>query len=91
MSKAIWELEDGSRTSLNFYEHDADGNLINKYREFSDSLTSNQIYNYNDDGKLLVEYFQRSDSISGTVTYEYDSDGNLFKANCDGLAGWFFG
>jgi hypothetical protein len=91
LEKAIWELSDGSRMSLNYYKHDTNGNLINKYREFSDGLTSNQLYEYDDKGNLIRENFQRSDSVFGTTTNEYDKNGRLTKAKCDGLNGWFFG
>ena len=91
LNKAIWELSDGSRASLNFYEHDKNGNLIKKYREFSDSLTSSQFYEYDDNGNLITEHFHRSDSISGITMYEYDNNGRLVKMNCQGLNGWFYG
>jgi hypothetical protein len=91
LDKAIWELDDGTRTSLNFYEHDTNKNLVKKYREFSDSLTSNQFYEYDNKGHLITEHFQRSDGVSGLTTYEYDKNGKLTKANCKGLNGWFFG
>jgi len=90
LEKAIWEFSDGTRTSLNIYKHDAKGNLINKTREFSDSLTSNQSYEFDEKGNLIVEYFERSDSVSGITTYEYNKKGRLEKANCNGLNGWFF-
>lgn len=91
LDKAIWELDDGSRASLNFYTHDINGNLIAKYREFSDSLTSNQIYEYDNQGHLVAEHFERSDSVYGITNYEYDDNGKLIKANCKGLNGWFYG
>jgi hypothetical protein len=91
LDKAIWELSDGSRMSLNFYKHDKNGNLISKYREFSDSLTSNQFYEYDDHGNLIKETFQRSDSVSGRTNYEYDKNGQLIHADCSGLNGWFYG
>ncbi len=91
LEKAIWELADGSRTSLNTYKHDEKGNLTNKYREFSDGLISNQYYEYDKNNNLIREIFERSDDTSGVATYEYDINGRLKNAVCDGLNGWFFG
>ena len=91
LDKAVWELDDGSRMSMNFYKHDSDGNLIEKYREFSDGLTSQQLYEYDDHANLIEETFQRSDGVSGTTTYEYDKSGRVVHADCDGLNGWFHG
>ena len=89
--KAIWELLDGSRNSINYYSYDKNCTLIKKYREFSDSITSTELFKYDIDGNLISENFQRSDSVSGIAIYEYDNNGNLSKANCKGLKGWFFG
>ena len=91
LEKAVWELLDGSRNSLNYYTHDEDGNLQKKYREFSDGLTSTQRYVYNEQGHLIAEFFERSDSVFGITNYEYDGEGTLLKAKCDGLNGWFYG
>ena len=91
LDKAIWELDDGSRMSLNFYKHNTNGNLINKYREFSDGLTSQQFYEYDNRSNLVKETFQRSDDVSGVTTYGYDKDGKLIHADCNGLNGWFYG
>ncbi len=91
LEKAIWELADGSRASLNIYKHDVKGNLITKYREFSDGLVSEQTYEYDEKGNLLKEIFERSDDVTGITTYEYDGNGRLEKANCKGLNGWFHG
>jgi len=44
--KTKWELLDGSRYSVNYHFLDQDGNLIRKYREFTDSITSNSFYKY---------------------------------------------
>lgn len=88
---AVWELLDGSRSSINFYTYDKNGNLIKKYREFSDSLFSSQIFEYDDKGNLITELFERSDGVKGVTNYEYDEKGELIKANCKGLNGWFHG
>ena len=52
---ATWKLLDGSRYSRNYHTYDHSGNLVRKYREFSDGLTSNTIYEYEpiDPGKSL--------------------------------------
>ena len=91
LEKAIWELEDGSRASINFYRHDEKGNIIEKYREFSDSLISVQRFEFDDNGNMTARHFQRSDSITGKTTYKYDNHGKLLKAHCMGLNGWFYG
>jgi hypothetical protein len=91
IDKAVWELTDGSRNSLNFYNCDEDANLVRKYREFSDGITSTQTYEYDESGNLTVEHFERSDGVSGVTDYEYDDNGLLIKAVCKGLNGWFFG
>jgi len=87
---AIWELLDGTRSSLNYYSY-RNGNLVKKYREFSDSLTSSNIYKYDENHHLISEYFERSDNVTGKTHYEYDDKGRLITAYCDGLNGWFFG
>ena len=91
MHKAHWQLNDGSRSSENFYTYDDEEKLIKKYREFSDGISSTQIYNYNEEGNLISEHFNRSDGVTGTTDYEYDENENLIKAICSGLAGWFYG
>jgi len=91
MYKARWELLDGSRNSVNYYTYDSNGNLIKKYREFSDGILSTLLYEYDENGNLLSEYFERSDSVIGITKYEYDENGKLLIADCHGLNGWFFG
>jgi hypothetical protein len=91
MHEAHWELLDGSRSSDNYYTYNEEENLIMKYRKFSDGITSTQIYEYDENGNLISEHFNRSDGITGTTDYKYDKYGKLVKANCNGLAGWFYG
>jgi hypothetical protein len=91
LSYAIWELLDGSRTSLNFYTQNPSGKLIKKYREFSDEKTSTQLFEYDENENLIRETFERSDGVHGVTSYEYDEDGKLLKANCEGLNSWFYG
>jgi hypothetical protein len=91
MHRAHWELNDGSRSSENFYTYDDEEKLIKKYREFSDGINSTQLYNYNEKGNLISEHFNRSDGVTGTTDYEYDENEKLIKTICNGLAGWFYG
>lgn len=91
MHQAHWEILDGSRSSENYYTYDEKGNLIKKYRKFSDGITSTQLYEYDEKGNLISEHFNRSDGVTGTTNYEYDKYEKLVKANCNGLAGWFYG
>jgi hypothetical protein len=91
MHKAKWALLDGSRYSINYHTFDKNGNMIQKYREFSDKVTSNLIYKFDEKGNLINEFFKRSDGVKGTVVYKYDSTGKLLKAECKGLNGWFHG
>jgi YD repeat-containing protein len=88
--KAIWELSDGSRWSVNYHEFDTLGNLVRKYREYSDSITSTQTYTYNENGQLIRETFNRSDGVTGNVEYIY-ANGRCRKADCMGLNGWYSG
>jgi len=91
MHRARWELLDGSRHSDNYHTFDVDGNLILKYREFSEGSTSSVVYEFDDDGNLVSETFSRSDGAAGKTTYEYGESGQLEKANCNLLNTWFTG
>lgn len=91
MYKALWELTDGSRCSVNYYSYDEKGSLVKKYREFSDGIISTQLFIYDKKNNLIEEYFERSDSITGKVNYNYDDTGKLINADCKGLNGWFYG
>ena len=91
MYKALWELADGTRCSINYYSYDKNGNLVKKYREFSDGIISNQIYKYDKDGNLKEESFWRSDSVTGIVIYSYNEAAKLVEADCKGMNGWFYG
>ncbi|MDF1551294.1 MAG: hypothetical protein P1P88_25965, partial [Bacteroidales bacterium] len=76
--KAVWELLDSSRYSINYYTLN-NGNVINVSREFSDKMTSEKTFNYNDNGQIINEYFHRSDSVEGTARYEYDTSKKVIK------------
>ncbi|MCJ7582081.1 MAG: hypothetical protein MUP98_16335 [Candidatus Aminicenantes bacterium] len=91
MVKALWQLLDGSRNSINYYSYDKNGNLTKKYREFSDGKTSTQLFKYNENGDLIFEDFNSSDGVKGETSYVYDTKGKLLEADCRGLNGWFFG
>jgi len=91
MDKARWQLLDGRRYSENYYTYDDKGNLVQKYREFSDSLVSNIVFKYNENQWLISEHFERSDGVKGETLYEYDKNGKKLKSICKGLNGWFYG
>ncbi len=91
MYKALWQLINGKRNSLNYYDYNKNGKLIKKYREFSDKKTSTQNFKYDSGGNLVFEDFSRSDGINGEVSYIYDESGRLKQADCRGLNGWFHG
>lgn len=88
---AHWQLEDSSRSSVNFYEYDSLGHQTGKYREYSDSLTSEQHFYYDANGLLVRQDFSNSDGVTGETTYEYDDQEVCIAARCKGLNGWFHG
>jgi hypothetical protein len=88
---AVWHLQDSSRSSVNNHSLDSSGNILVKYREFSDGITSLQHFEYDSSGNLVSEDFSRSDSVVGHVEYLYSEDGKLDYADCAGLNGWFYG
>ncbi|UCD38009.1 MAG: hypothetical protein JSW54_00540 [Fidelibacterota bacterium] len=89
--RATWELLDGNRSSANYHTFDRHGNLVAKYREFSDGITSLLKYEYDDQNHLIGEHFERSDGVTGTVRYEIGDDGKTVRADCKGQNGWFYG
>ena len=88
---AHWQLEDSSRSSMNYYEYDSLGNQTRKYREFSDGITSDQHFYYDANGLLTGEDFSRSDKVTGETAYEYNDQNVCITAICKGLKGWFHG
>ena len=88
---AHWQLEDSSRSSMNYYEYDSLGNQTRKYREFSDGITSDQHFYYDANGLLTGEDFSRSDKVTGETAYEYNDQNVCIAAICKGLQGWFHG
>ena len=88
---AHWQLEDSSRSSLNYHSLDINGNMIRKSRIFSDDIESEQEFKYDEAGRLVSEDFKRSDGVGGTTDYIFDENGTLVMADCRGLNGWFHG
>lgn len=88
--KALWILDDKSRSSINFYEYGLNGKLISAYREFSDGLFSYEFFTYNSLGNKISEHFYRSDSVSGYATYQYE-DNNIKQAVFRNHLGWLNG
>ena len=89
--RSLWQLTDGSRSSMNTYSRDSAGRITEKHRVFSDGKTSDQVYTYNSGGFLIQESFRRSDGVSGTATYLRDETGRIRSVDCRGLNGWFVG
>lgn len=86
--KVIWHLIDGSRSSLNLQDFDANGNMIKKVRLFSDHRDSTQIFIYDAENHLIKETFDRTDGVKGEAKYEYDAQGRLAKVDCRKWNGW---
>jgi len=91
MTIAVWERLDKPRNSLNFYSYDDKGNLIRKYREYSDRIFSEETYEYDANNNLKYEHFKRSDGIMGTSEHFYDEKGFLSKSICNKYKGWIDG
>jgi hypothetical protein len=89
--KALWQVYDNSRSGIVIYKHNEYGNIIEKNRVFSDSITIMQKFEYNKLSKLIIDDFKRSDGTIGLVKYVYDESGNLLKAICNKQNGWFTG
>ncbi|HUX97664.1 MAG TPA: hypothetical protein VMV47_18170 [Bacteroidales bacterium] len=91
LSRSTWKQLDNSRSSVNIYKYDFNGNIIEKYREFSDGLTSTETFEYDSDNQLLTEKFHRSDGYSNKANYLYNAEGEVIKAEWEGYHGWFTG
>ncbi len=91
MQRSFWTLLDKSRYSRNYHTYDSSGNMVLKYREFSDGLTSTNTYTYDGKGNILTDVYQRSDGRQGKVFYRYDDQNRQIEADCRGLNGWFNG
>ncbi len=90
MIKGFWSLDDQSRSSVNLYEHDAKGNIISSFREFSDGIISYELFEYDIFGKKRSELFFRSDSVRGSAEYFY-LNGIPEKVVCKKHKGWIEG
>jgi YD repeat-containing protein len=88
---AVWEQLDRDRWSLDSLNYDDRGNLVRRYREYSDGVTSEELYEYDAAGRRVNEKFSRSDGVTGTTTHEYDRDGNPTESHCSAFKGWFNG
>ena len=91
LTKAIWKLTDNSRKGIISYKYDNNGNIIEKYRIFSDSISIIQTFEYNLPSNLLIDNFERSDGTKGKVVYTYDKNEKLLQASCNKQNGWFTG
>lgn len=89
--KGYWQLLDSSRFSNNYYFYNHLGQLTEKYREFSDSVTSSVKYTYNKKGWKIAVDFSRSDGVTGKTVFEYKPNGVLHKIRCKKYNGWFDG
>lgn len=88
---AVWEQLDRNRCSLDSLTYDDRGNLVRRYREYSDGVTSEELYEYDAADRRVKEKFSRSDGITGTTTHEYDRDGDPTESHCAAYKGWFNG
>lgn len=86
-----WFLLDRSRYSANYYIYDDNGQLTEKYREFSDGLVSTQHFEHDSAGRVTKESFQRSDGVGGYADFTWDGSGRLLTADCHKFRGWFNG
>ena len=91
MHASTWMLQDQSRHSANYYVYDNSGQMVEKYREFSDGLTSTDTYEYDAAGHRVKEIFMRSDGVGGYAVYHWSERGVLLEAECDKYKGWFTG
>lgn len=90
ISRAFWTKKDSSRSSENYYEHDANGNIISAYRKFSDGKTSFEYFEYNLQGNKTYEAFHRSDNVSGFAIHQYEN-GQLKTSILNNYKGWLSG
>jgi len=91
MVKGRWQLLDTSRWSTNYYKNNEAGQLIEKYRIFSDKMTSSLKYEYDKSGRKSAEIFRRSDGVFGKSVFEYNEQGSPVRIVCNKYYGWFDG
>ena len=69
---AHWQLEDSSRSSLNYHVFDSNGNIVRKSRVFSEGMTSEQTFQYGyDEDRLVYEFWDFNGQWSQTFRWEY--------------------
>lgn len=88
--KAFWVTDDKKRSSINFYQHNAEGYLVSAYRIYSDSLTSFELFSYDSLGYKISEYFFGPGNKSGFTSYRY-KDNRLEQADMVNYKGWLNG
>jgi len=88
---SYWKLKNGERSSKNQYVVNEKGQIIEKSRIFSDSITSGKQFEYNLCGKMTKVTFTRSDGVEGSASYHYDEHGKLEYADCMNFNGWLTG
>ena len=86
-----WQLEDSTRSSWNYNEHDSMGHQTRKYREFNDGSTTDQHFYYDENGLMTGQEFTGSDGKIGETVYQYNDAQICTAAVCKGLNGWFYG
>jgi len=91
LTKGLWYLLDGTRSSVNFYTLDEKDRITDVFRIFSDQLTSEFHYNYNEKNLIIHESYYRSDGVEGEISYIYDNQDRLIRADADKGQGWFTG
>jgi len=89
--KALWQVQDNSRSGIVTYKYNEYGNIIEKNRVFSDSVTIQQTFEYNQKSNLIIDNFKRLDGTVGKVNYKYGDECKLLSAICDKQNGWFTG
>lgn len=91
LTLSSWKNLSGDRSSINRYKVNNKGEIIEKNRVFSDSITIKKTFEYNLCGKILKETFSRSDGVTGEVIFSYNEHGKLESATCKQMNGWFTG
>lgn len=89
--RAVWELLDSSRYSVNLYRYNELGLLTEIYREFSDSITSSEKYFYDSKKNKIADVFSRSDGVEGSTKYIYNDKNQLIEQQCSKHKGWLNG
>lgn len=89
--KSTWKLLNNTRSSINHYTYDVQGNIIKKDREFSDNLTSSEDFLYDNKNRLIQEIFKRSDGFSFKINYSYNEIDQILNAKLENYHGWLSG